>query len=406
MYQRSMAETIEKRLKEKRRFIQVIVGPRQVGKTTAIQQILKDLYSPSHYASHYAAADLPAPPDTQWISRQWDSARRNFGAAALAAGGGSARGILVLDEVQKIPHWSSEVKRLWDEDTRAERNIHVVILGSSALLIQKGLEESLAGRFELVRFPHWSWTECKKGFNWSLDQYIYFGGYPGSAELIGDEQRWGQYIRDSLIETTLSKDILLLNRVEKPALLRQLFVLACEYGGQILSYQKIIGQLTGAGNTTTIAHYQRLLESAFLISGLPKWSGSTVRRRNSTPKWQPLNTGLCTALANRSFKESKEDPEWRGRLIEMTLGAHLVNEGLLSGIDVFYWRQGNYEVDFVLRKGRKILGIEVKSGRRPRVISGLAEFAHENRGAKTLVVGGSEVSLQKFLEIPLSEWLE
>ena len=393
MYQRSMAETIEKRLKEKRRFIQVIVGPRQVGKTTAIQQILKE----SKIPSHYAAADLPAPPDTQWISRQWDMARRKLPAVQC---------ILVLDEVQKIPHWSNEVKRLWDEDTRAGRNIHVVILGSSALFIQKGLEESLAGRFELVRFPHWSWTECKKSFNWSLDQYIYFGGYPGSAALIGDEQRWGQYIRDSLIETTLSKDILLLNRVEKPALLRQLFVLACEYGGQILSYQKITGQLTGAGNTTTIAHYQRLLESAFLISGLPKWSGNTVRRRNSTPKWQPLNTGLCTALANRSFKESKEDSEWRGRVVEMTLGAHLVNGGLLSGTDVFYWRQGNYEVDFVLRKGKKILGIEVKSGRRPRVISGLAEFAQENRGVKTLVVGGSEVSLQKFLETPLLEWLE
>ena len=393
MYKRSMTETISKRLKEKRRFIQVIMGPRQVGKTTAIQQILKELKIPSHYA----AADLPAPPDTHWISRQWDLARMKLKDAPA--------GTLVLDEVQKIPHWSNEVKRLWDEDTRLGHNIHVVILGSSALLIQKGLEESLAGRFELVRFPHWSWKECKKCFGWSLDQYIYFGGYPGSAGLIGDEQRWGQYIRDSLIETTLSKDILLLNRVEKPALLRQLFVLACEYGGQILSYQKIMGQLAGAGNTTTIAHYQRLLESAFLISGLPKWSGNIIRRRNSTPKWLPLNTGLCTALANRTFKDWKEDPEGWGRLVEVAMGAHLANEGLLAGIDVYYWRQGNYEVDFVIRKGKKILAIEIKSGKRPRAIEGLAEFSKIYKGIKTLVVGGSEVSLQQFLETPLVEWL-
>jgi len=394
MYKRSMTETLSKRLKEKRGFIQVIVGPRQVGKTTAIQQILKGIHTPSYYA----AADLPAPPDTQWISRQWDLARLKLKEAP--------EGILVLDEVQKIPQWSNEVKRLWDEDTRLRHNMHVVILGSSALLIQKGLTESLAGRFELIRFPHWSWQECKKCFGWSLDQYIYFGGYPGAAELISDEKRWGQYLRDSLIETTLSKDILLLNRVEKPALLRQLFVLACEYGGQILSYQKIMGQLTGAGNTTTIAHYQRLLESAFLIVGLPKWSGNIIRRRNSTPKWLPLNTGLCSALANRSFKEGKEDAEWWGRLVEVAVGAHLVNEGLLEGVDVYYWRQGNYEVDFVIRKGKKILAFEIKSGKRPRTISGLEKFSQKYRGIKTLVVGGAEVGLQKFLETPLRTWLE
>jgi predicted AAA+ superfamily ATPase len=232
--------------------------------------------------------------------------------------------ILVLDEIQKISNWSIEIKRLWDEDTREGNNIHVVILGSSALLIQKGLSESLAGRFEIIRFSHWSWKECHDCFNWTLDQYIYFGGYPGAAYLVNDEERWVQYIRDSLIETAISKDILLLNRVEKPALLRQLFVLACEYGGQIVSYQKLLGQLTDAGNTTTLAHYQRLIESAFLIFGLPKWSGGSLRRRSSSPKWLPLNTALMTALANKGFHEWRNNPIIWGRLVEVAVGAYMV----------------------------------------------------------------------------------
>ncbi len=393
MYKRDMTAIIESRLKEKRHFIQVIIGPRQVGKTTAIQQVLKE----SDLTAHYTTADLPAPPDTAWISRQWDIARVKLQ--------DRKPGVLVLDEAQKIADWSDEIKRLWDEDTRLKNNLHVVILGSSSLLIQKGLTESLAGRFELIRFPHWSWIECKKCFRYSLDQYIFFGGYPGSAQLINDELRWSAYIRDSLIETTLSKDILMLNRVEKPALLRQLFVLACEYAGQILSYQKITGQLTGAGNTTTIAHYQRLLESAFLIRGLPKYSGNIIQRKNSTPKWIPLNTALWTALSNRPFKEWKNDPASWGRLVETTVGAHLVNAGALEAIDVYYWREGNQEVDFVLRKGNKIFAVEVKSGRSSPTFLGLEAFTKVYPKSKTIVIGTTGVPLEEFLEMPLSKWL-
>ena len=213
-FKRDITSTITQRLREERRFIQVIIGPRQVGKTTAIHQALKEISIPHHYA----AADLPAPPPFEWISRQWESARMKLKDKSEA--------ILVLDEVQKIFDWSTEVKRLWDEDTRKGDNIKVVILGSSALLIQKGLNESLAGRFEVIRFSHWSYKECRDCFGWALDKFIYFGGYPGAAVLIDDEKRWAQYVRDSLIETAISKDVLLLNRVEKPALLRQLFVLA------------------------------------------------------------------------------------------------------------------------------------------------------------------------------------
>ena len=389
MYKRSMVEVIGKRLAEKRRFIQVLLGPRQVGKTTAIQQVLED----SKVPFHYAAADLPAPPDTGWIARQWELSRIKAERSKPV--------ILALDEIQKVAHWSSEVKRLWDEDSRLGRNIHVVLLGSSSLLIQKGLVESLAGRFELVRFPHWSWTEMRECFSVSLEQYVYFGGYPASASLMQDENRWGQYIRDSLIETALSKDILLLNRVEKPVLLRQLFVLACEYSGQILSYQKILGQLQDVGNTVTVAHYQRLLEAAFLIQGLQKWSGKTVRSRSSSPKWLALNSGLVSALSNRTFNDWRHDPAQWGLLVETCVGAHAANKGILEGVDVYYWREGNDEVDFVLRKGNALTAIEVKSGQKRIESKGLFVFKRRYPRAKTLIVGTGGMELNEFLETPI-----
>lgn len=393
MYRRPAAEIIAKRLKEKKCFIQVILGPRQVGKTTAIHQILKDISLPSHYA----AADLPAPPETAWIARQWELARMKST--------GDRPVVLVLDEIQKVAHWSSEVKRLWEEDKRLGNNIHVALLGSSSLLIQKGLDESMAGRFEIVRFPHWGWREMRDCFGWPLDKFIYFGGYPASAALIKDENRWRQYIRDSLIETALSKDILLLTRVEKPVLLRQLFVLACEYGGQVLSYQKILGQLQDVGNTVTIAHYQRLLEAAFLIRGLLKWSGSQVRVRGSSPKWLPLNTALLTSLANRTYKEWRGNPADWGRLVEVAVGAHLVNSAVLEGIDVYYWREGNNEVDFVLRRGNAITAIEVKSGLRHGGSRGLSVFKALYPAAKTLVIGPEGIALEEFFVMPLLKFV-
>lgn len=394
MYKRDIVSTIVSRLKEPRHLMQVIMGPRQVGKMTAIHQVLQEI----GLESHYATADLPAPPATGWISQQWDLTRLKLQRGAQA--------VLVLDEIQKMTNWSTEVKRLWDEDTRLEHPLHVVLLGSSSLLIRKGLNESLAGRFELIRFPHWSWNECRDCFGWSLDQYLYFGGYPGSAPLIGEPERWGQYIRDSLIETAVSKDILLVNRVEKPALLRQLFVLACEYGGQILSYQKIVGQLTDAGNTTTIAHYQQLLESAFLIQGLPKWSGNTLRRRNSSPKWLPLNTALMSALSGQTFEETRRHPDRWGRFVETAIGAHLVNNASAHGMEIYYWRQGNREVDFVIRKGEKIVAVEVKSGKRTTSLPGLAAFSKRYPSAKTFSVGGAGIGVQEFLETPPQQWVE
>ena len=394
VFKRDVTIEIHKRLIAERQFLQVISGPRQVGKTTAVLQVLTDLNTPYHYS----VADLPAPPPITWITQQWDTARRKLE--------NSGKAILVLDEVQKVAGWSEEVKRLWDEDTRLGRNIHVLILGSSALLIQKGLTESLGGRFELTRLTHWSWTECRNCFQWPLDTYLYFGGYPGANSLIAEEDRWARYIRDSLIETVFSKDILLMNRVEKPALLRQLFVLSCEYGGQILSYQKLLGQLVDAGNTTTLSHYQNLLESAYLIMGLSKWAGGAVRIRKSSPKWLPLTTALMTALLNRNFEDVRGDREVWGRLVEVAVGSYLVNDASKTGLEVYYWREGNSEVDYVLRKGKKLLAIEVKSGRNRTSLAGLAAFTKRFKDARTLIVGPGGIEAEQFLATPVLEWIK
>ncbi len=393
MFTRVYVNTLRVRLTEPRRFIQVVIGPRQVGKTTALHQVLPDVAIPHIYA----AADLPGPPDASWIVRQWQEAR------AFCSSSNSAV-ILVLDEVQKVKDWSPTVKRLWDEDTAVLRDVRVVILGSSSLLIQRGLEESLAGRFELLRFPHWSFEECRACFGCDLDRFIFFGGYPAGWAIAEDEARWAQYIRDSLIETAIAKDVLLMNRVDKPALLRQLFVLACEYGSQILSYQKIQGQLTDAGNTTTLAGYQRRLESAFLIRGLQKWSGGALHRRSSSPKWLPLNTALMTALSGRAFAQWKALPENWGRLVETAIGANLVNSAAPDGIEVYYWRDGNAEVDYVLVKGGKLVGIEVKSSVKKMSPWGLEEFQKKFPGARTVVAGVGGVPIEECLLLPAKAW--
>lgn len=394
VFKREIVSQLRQRLAEPRRFIQVVTGPRQVGKTTAVTQVLEAWRG----LFHYATADLPAPPQPAWIEQQWETAR-------LRAQVGRPV-VLVLDEVQKISRWSEIVKRCWDEDTRRKRDIRVVILGSSALLVQAGLAESLAGRFELLHATHWTFKECQACFGWDLDQYIYFGGYPSAASLIEAEDRWSQYIRDSLIETTLSKDILLLNRVEKPALLRQLFMLAAENSGQIVSYQKFVGQLMDAGNTTTLAHYQRLLEGASLIWGLPKWHGQAIQRRASSPKWMALNTALMTAIAGASFSEWRSDTTRWGRLVETAVGAHLINTSFGAGIEIYYWRDRDKEVDFVLKQGRKLLAIEVKSGLFKGKHSGLSAFAQQFPKARTLLVGESGIPIEEFLNSEASHWLK
>jgi uncharacterized protein len=393
VYKRPLFQTLRSRLKEPRRFLQVLAGPRQAGKTTLARQAMEG----GRTRSHYASADEPTLQDRAWIEQQWDLGR-------LKAKDGGA--LLVLDEVQKVPGWSEVVKRLWDEDTAKGVSLKCVLLGSSPLLVQRGLTESLAGRFEILHVTHWSFAEMRDAFGWVVDRYVYFGGYPGAAALIEDRQRWARYIVESLIETTLSRDILLMTRVDKPALLRRLFLLGCDYSGQILSYQKMLGQLQDAGNTTTLAHYLELLAGAGMLKGVPKFSGKKVLQRGSSPKLQVLNTALVTSQSRLSYASARKDRDYWGRLVESSVGAHLLNGAEGTMLEIYYWRDRGHEVDFVLQSGDRIVLVEVKSGRARAEYSGMNAFAKNFRPYRRLLVGGQGIPLEEFLATPISNWVE
>lgn len=393
MLKRHGFQTLRSRLTEKRRFMQIVTGPRQSGKTTLIHQVLTSLPIPHIYAS----ADEPSLKDVHWLEQQWNTARVTAK---------TSESILVVDEIQKVTGWSEMVKRLWDEDTWNKVRLQVALTGSAPLLLQKGITESLAGRFELIRLPHWSYPEMKEAFDWSLDTYLFFGGYPGAAELVKDETRWRRYILDSIVETTISRDVLLLQRIDKPALLRRLFQLGCDYSGQILSFQKMMGQLQDAGNTTTLAHYLELLSQCGLINGLQKYSGKKIRQRSSSPKLLVQNTALMTASTTLSFQKGHRESEFWGRLVESAMGAHLWNTSRDHPIELYYWRHANQEVDFVLQEGKKIVAIEVKSGRKKDTQPGMKVFEALWKPGKKLLVGSGGIPLEKFLHHPASYWLE
>ncbi len=393
-YERSQAAVLGVRLSEPRRFLQVVAGPRQAGKTTLVRQALAAWGERARYAS----ADEPTLRDRAWIATQWEAARR------VARESGKPGAVLALDEIQKVSGWSETVKRLWDEDTVARTPLRVVILGSAPLLIQRGLSESLAGRFEILHVPHWTFAEMQAAFGFTLDQYIFYGGYPGSAPLIGEPERWARYIKDSLIETTVSRDVLLLTRVDKPALLRQLFELGCRMSGQIVSYTKMLGQLQDAGNTTTLAHYLELLAGAGMLIGLPKHTGSVIRQRGSSPKFQVLNNALMSVQSGFTFEEVREDAATWGRLTESAVGAYLANAAASEQCRLSYWRDKNREVDFVIEVGKKLSAIEVKSGRRRDVLPGLAAFTQAERRARPILIGVDGMPIEEALTRPVKEW--
>ncbi len=394
--ERSQKALLTRRIEsEPRQFIQVLYGPRQVGKTTLAQQFMQATQLPVHFAS----ADLVSFSQSGWISQQWEAARIKLRQSE------QQKAVLIIDEIQKINNWSESVKKEWDADSLRRLSIKVVLLGSSRLLLQQGLTESLAGRFETIYLGHWSYPEMRDAFHFTPEQYVWFGGYPGSAALIDDEERWRRYITDSLIETSISKDILMLTRVDKPALMKSLFELGCGYSGQILSYTKILGQLQEAGNTTTLAHYLQLLDTAGLLGGLEKYSPEKVRRRSSSPKFQVHNTALVSAQQPHSFNEISEKPELWGRWVESAIGAHLVNHTRTGALNLFYWRQGNHEVDFVLEYKDKVIGLEIKSGR-SQSSSGMAAFYKQYNPHKVLLVGNSGIAWQEFLEINPLELFE
>ncbi len=393
VFERKQLPLVAARLQEKRRFIQVLAGPRQVGKTTLVNQLL----SRSSVPTHYAAADAVLQAGSVWIEQQWTIARLKLRQAA------SPEVVLVIDEVQKVPNWSETVKRLWDEDSRQDRPIKVILLGSSRLLLQQGLTESLAGRFELTYIGHWSWSEMQTAFGWSEQQFVWFGGYPGAADLISDETRWKRYVREALLETSISKDILMLTRVDKPALLRQLFEIGCAYSGQMLSYNKLVGQLQDAGNTTTLANYLTLLGQAGLLSGLEKYAGSKIVQRGSSPKFQVHNTALLSAQSNYSIDYIQQRPDLWGRQVESAIGAHLINHGLADDFKVYYWREANQEVDFVLEKRGAVVGLEVKGGVPRGYPSGMGAFQQRFQPQRVLLVGAGGLPWADFLAMDPGE---
>ncbi len=396
MKKRPVFELLINRLREPRRFIQTLIGPRQVGKTTLATQVAADL----GISSRYVSADLAPLQDVSWLQQQWEVAREQAKRQGKA--------LLIIDEVQKIPHWSTMVKFLWDQDTQSGTDLKLLMLGSSPWLMQKGLSESLAGRFEVIPITHWSFAEMNKIFGWSLQRYLYFGGYPGAAPLADekDSARWASYINDAIIEATISKDILLMTQVNKPVLLRRLFELGCRYSGQMLSYNKMLGELQDAGNATTLAHYVELLAAAGLLTGLQKYANQTVRRKGSSPKFAVYNTALLTAQAGKSFDQARADPVFWGRLTESAVGAHLLNGLRGTQIELCYWREGDKEVDFVLTYGDKCVAIEVKSSLAPVRRTGMDAFAAHYHPSRLLLVGSEGIDLETFLTTPPSSWLD
>lgn len=386
MFERSHLQVITGRINEPRSFIQVISGPRQVGKTTMMAQLTKKLSFPFMLMS----ADDVAAVGPTWLRTIWSEARAKLKTS------GSQEFLLAVDEIQKVENWSETVKREWDADTLNEVNIKVVLLGSSRLLIQKGLTESLAGRFETLHIPHWSYREMHDAFGWDVEQYIWFGGYPGAARLVTDEGRWKSYIKDSLIETSVSRDVLMLTRVDKPALLKRLFEIGCTYSSQIVSLNKLQEDLQEKGNLTTLSHYLKLLEGAGLLTGLEKYAGSVIRKRSSKPKFQVFNNALITAQLSDYFRLTRQDHKKWGRLAESAVGTHLLNASFEGKFNLNYWNESSKEVDYILERGGQLIAIEVKTGS-DGFNQGLAVFDSMYHPAAMYTVGTSGIPLEEFL---------
>ena len=395
MYKRSIYHTIIKRLEEHRMFIQVVMGPRQIGKSTVVKQVLDDLGKPYLL---YSADTIPST-SPKWISECWANARLQMRAQQLE------EMILVIDEVQKLKNWSEYVKKEWDADSLNHINLKVVLLGSSRVLLEKGLAESLMGRYEEIRMSHWSYPEMREAFNMSLEQYIYYGGYPGAAQLIEDEERWANYVNGAIIDATINKDILMDSPISKPALLRQTFELSVAYSGKILSLTKMLGALQDAGNTVTLAGYLNLLGDSGLVTGLQKFSVDMAHKRASIPKYQVYNNALLSVLSGLSFKEAVTDSKRWGQIFESAIGAYIISEAFVHRFEVYYWREGNDEVDFVLKKNQKIVAIEVKSNGETKT-TGMERFHKLFNPLATIVVGENGIQPELFLSMDLRKFFE
>lgn len=390
MYRREQYHTLMERMAEPRKFIQVIAGPRQVGKSTLVKQVMQDCSLPYTLET----ADAIDPENGEWIANVWESVRQQMSFRQ------QTEHLLVIDEIHKIKNWSEQIKREWDNDTFNDRNIKVILLGSSRLLLKKGLTESLMGRFELIRMPHWSLREMHDAFGWDINQYIYFGGYPGGATLISNERRWRQYVQDAIIAPSIEKDVILTSTIYKPTLMRNLFELGCSYSGEELSLNKVLGQLQDAGNVTTLSNYLEILNECNLLAGLQKYAADKARKYNSIPKFQTYNSALLSALNGNTYEQAFTDTKLWGRWVETAIGAHLINHADAIGYRLYYWREANNEVDYVLERQGRTIAIEVKSGRRT-TNKGISLFRERFHPLHTIIVGSGGFPIADFLEMDL-----
>ena len=373
-------------INEPRKTIQVVAGPRQVGKTTMVKQVLKEISFPSMFFN----ADGIDPQNATWIGDCWAEAR------AQMDFNNAPEFVLVFDEIHKIGNWSEQVKREWDADTFNDVNLKVVLLGSSRLLLKKGLTESLAGRFELLPMGHWSFQEMHDAFGWDINQYVYFGGYPGSAAYLPNENRWRRYMRESIVAPAIEKDVLQTTYIYKPALMHQLFRLGCAYSAELLSYNKMLGQLQDAGNATTLVNYLEVLGESKLLIGLQKYAVDKSRKYRSIPKLQVFNNALLTVMTDgMTYEKAFTHPTLWGRWVESAVGCFLLDKADELEYQLYYWRENDEEVDFVIARGKHLVAIEVKSGRR-QSNTGLSTFRNMYHPQYSLVVGGQSMSLEQF----------
>jgi predicted AAA+ superfamily ATPase len=393
-YKRPQFAEVLERMNEPRKFIQVLAGPRQVGKSTLIDQVLEECTLP-HYLYNADGVDEN---DTDWIRRVWESARIQMDTRQ------QTEAILVIDEIQKIKRWSEIVKREWDADTRNRRQLKLFLLGSSRLMLRKGLTESLAGRFELIRLGHWTLQEMEDAFGLTLDEWIYYGGYPGSASLIKDMRRWRKYIKESLVAPAIEKDIIMTSNIYKPALMKQLFELGCSYSAELLSLTKALGQLQDAGNVTTLSSYLNILNQCNLLAGLQKYANDDARRYQSVPKFQVYNNALLTAYRGTTYDKDRIDPQIWGRWVESAVGGYLLGGAEDGGYKVYYWRERSDEVDYIVASQGTAIALEVKSGRRG-MNSGLPKFCESFHPKRALVIGTDGIPFKEFFHMKIEDLL-
>lgn len=366
--------------------VQVLTGPRQVGKTTLLLELARRLPNAVYHAVDTPEAAMPGWWEAIWRDVQ---SRTKHGPA-----------VVLLDEIQYLANWDRLMKAKVDEIQRNKLAVNVAVSGSSALLVGRGLKETMAGRFEKLRLLHWSAADLQAAFSLTDDEAVAHlvrrGSYPGAFPLRADSARWRAYLRDSIIEPAIGRDILLMEPVRKPALLRQLFLVCLGHPAEIVSLQKLAGELHAAGALETVAHYLAVLEQAYLVAGLEKFSPRMLRRRAAPPKIVVLNNALMAALE----EVSDAHPRW-GLWVENACLAHAWNRGQ----ELFYWREEPLEVDGVFMGSWGNWAVEVKAGSfSARDLGGLLEFCRRYPEFQPLVLCSQERADDRIPGVRLMYW--